>query len=60
MSKLVVNLEERKMINSKNLEDIIWKKNGEAVEVFQEQISEWGFIGLLNIDFADIKLGLFN
>jgi hypothetical protein len=42
----------RQAINNTPLEEIEWTRNGEVVEVTEEDVEGWKFTGLSNFDFA--------
>ena len=44
--------EDRAKVNSPDLSDIEFFKDGERVEIPKEQIDHWRFIGLSNIEFV--------
>lgn len=43
-------------INTKALDQIIWTRNGSAVEVSSTDVEEWRFTGLSNTDFVEFYL----
>lgn len=45
--------ERRKQINSYGLDQIIWTRKGKVVSPTPEQIDEWRFTGLSNVDFIE-------
>jgi len=45
--------ERRREINRCPLEDIEWFCNGKRIEVTAEDVEEWQFTGMTNIDFAE-------
>lgn len=67
MSKLVLKVEDlenffafKKLINSLDLSDIILTKNNEEFILLPEEIEEWKFMGLTNLDFFNIQLDIGN
>ena len=46
----------RREINALDLKDVKFFKDGKPVEVTPEQIEEWSFIGLSNIDFVETHI----
>lgn len=49
LRELLAELDE---MNNVSLQDIKWFKNGEQIYVTDEDIQEWRFIGLSNVQFA--------
>lgn len=49
LQELLAELDE---MNNVSLQDIKWFKNGEQIYVTDEDIQEWRFIGLSNVQFA--------
>ena len=45
------NMKFRQKINQQDLSDITFTENGKVVKISKEQIEEWEFCGLNNIDF---------
>jgi hypothetical protein len=43
-------------INSVDLKEIVWLKEGKAVECLQVDIDDWRFTGLNNTDFVEFYL----
>lgn len=43
-------------INSAELRDITWVRNGVPMSITEEQISDFRFIGLSNVNFPDLIL----
>jgi hypothetical protein len=57
MAKLIVKVEDliahfefKRKINNNNLKDIVWTKDGKAIDVPAEAIKEFDYIGFNNID----------
>lgn len=62
---LIVDLDEldrhfayRASINHTPLHLITWVRNGKVIPVTRQQIDEWRFTGLTNIDFPQLSLPL--
>lgn len=49
-------IELRRFINGDSLDNIDWYDNGVKLEVPIEDIEEWRYAGLSNLDFAQIYL----
>lgn len=43
-------------VNTKELDQIIWMRNGSAIEFRQADAEEWEFTGLSNTDFVEFYL----
>lgn len=52
LERLQELLAELNEMNNVSLQDIKWFKNGEQIYVTDEDIQEWRFIGLSNVQFA--------
>ena len=52
LNDLIKWLEFKKSINSEDLKNIQWLKDGKPVYVPPEAIDEWKYVGLSNIEFA--------
>lgn len=46
--------EELRQINSGDLEDITWIRNGGVVDFDKNDITDWKYTGLSNADFVEI------
>ena len=49
-------IELKRHINGDSLDNIDWYDNGVKLVVADEDIDEWKYTGLNNLDFAEIKL----
>lgn len=63
MERIRVDVEEvidilnrRKKINSLDLASIDFYRNGVKVEVDQEKVKDWDFIGLTNVCFVELEI----
>lgn len=52
--RLVLRMKE--LINGDSLDNIEWYDNGVKLEVSEDDIEEWKYVGLSNLAFAEIKL----
>lgn len=52
--RLVLRMKE--LINGDSLDNIEWYDNGVKLEVPEDDIEEWKYVGLSNLAFAEIKL----
>lgn len=52
--RLLLRLKE--LINGDSLDNIEWYDSGVPVNVSYDDIDEWKFVGLSNLDFATVKL----
>lgn len=43
-------------VNKIPLEDIVWTRQGRDIEVADEMIKDWKFVGLSNADFVELRL----
>lgn len=46
----------RSSVNDRDISEIEWYRDGEKVDVSAEEIEEWRFTGLNNIDFVTFYL----
>jgi len=51
IEKLLELKEELRVINSVDLDSIEFYKDGEKVDIPKENIEDWAFVGLTNVDF---------
>jgi hypothetical protein len=49
-------IELKRLINGDTLGNIDWYDNGVKLDVSIEEMDEWKFVGLSNLDFAQINL----
>lgn len=43
-------------INTKDLDQIVWTKNGEVIDISKELIEDFKYMGLNNTDFVDFYI----